>query len=205
MIERTMVHLNFNMMASIWIETTGPDPRRHDIFEICILLLDNHFRMSQAIVPFYIMIQPLRPENINIEDYKSGMKTKIEEATIKGLPPSVAADRLEDWIAELDMPHGKKIVPLVFDWEHTSGFLRNWLGIQTYRHLISSDARDIQTVALFTNDRANVRAQPIPYPKVFSGFIGQHHKITLQNSMDVMEKAVRLADIYRVMIGGPLT
>lgn len=200
MIESTMVHLNSNMMVSIWIETSGNDPRRHDICEICALLINNHFKLSTAITPFYNMIQPLRPENIDLET-ASINRERINNAIIKGLPPSIAADRFEDWVMELDMPKGKRIVPIVHNWGRVSAFLRNWLGINNFNYLVSSEVRDIQTVALYHNDCANIRAKPIPYAKVLDYFIGELHAIQLLRKMDVMEKALRLAEIYRLMLG----
>jgi hypothetical protein len=200
MIERTMTHLNSNSLVSIAIETTGDNPRLHDVCFICIVLLDNYIKPSTQIVPFYTAIQPFRPENIDPET-ASISPTKLNNAMIHGIAPSLAADRLEEWVKLLDMPEGKRIVPIVHGWERIHSFLREWLGFHNCKHLISEEARDLRTAALYLNDCLNHRAKPMMYTKVLPSFIGQAHNIQWLVYADVMEKALKQAEIYRLMLG----
>lgn len=55
------------IIAAIDIETTGLDPRHHDIIEIAILPLDGEFEPRADIPPFVARIRARRPQNASVK------------------------------------------------------------------------------------------------------------------------------------------
>lgn len=200
MIEHQMQHLNSNALCAIWVETTGADPRKCDIVEICIMLVDNFIRHSQKMMPYYQQITPYRPENIDFET-SSFPRAKLIEITRTGLDPSMAADRLEEWHQELDLPHGKKIIPLTFNWPNVREYLHTWLQFNTFNSIFSHQYRDVMSTALHINDCKNQQARQYPYPRpdIFT-YLCNMHDIEVSSSCDVMVKCLKLIDLYRAML-----
>lgn len=195
-----MRHLNNDALCAIWIETTGEDPRKCDIVEICIILVDNFIRPSTQIIPFYNQIMSFRPENIDLNTMTL-TRTKLIDATKNGIEPSLAADRLESWFDELDLPLGKKIVPLTFNWPLMREYLHTWLGYYNFKSIFSEDYRDLRNTANFINDSRNQKAKQWIYPKSYCfSYIGNQHDIEVANSDDVMVKALKMIEIYRAML-----
>ena len=199
-VETQMKHLNGNCLCAIWIETTGEDPRKCDIVEICIYLLDNFLRPSPAMVPFYQMIKPYRRENIDPKAMTIN-KQQLQTATLYGVEPTRAADLLEEWMLELNMKQGKKIVPLAYNWPKVSEYLHTWLGFHNFNFLFSEDYRDIRSSVLTINDLRNQQAEVIPYPRPeHIAYIGALSKVPFRITSDVMEKCIKLSEIYRQVL-----
>lgn len=201
MIEHAMKHLNNNALCSISIETTGENPRLHDIVEISIMLVDNFIRPSHACVPFYNQLCPFRPENIDFKTCTLS-RTKLSDAVKNGLEPSLAADRLEEWWKSLELPPNKKIVPLCMNWPLMREYLHTWLGFENYRFLFSEEYRDLMAAAIHINDVRNQQSRQWIYPKpgVLS-YIGNQHSVEIRNSDDIMQKTLAQIQIYRLMLG----
>jgi hypothetical protein len=200
MIERQMRHLNNNALCAIYIETTGDNPRLHDIVEICIMLVDNFIRPSREIMPFYNQVVPFRAENIDF-DTCTIPRAKLAACIRDGLEPSLAADRLEEWHGHLGLPKGKKIVPLTLNWPYMREYLHTWLGFENCRHLFAEEYRDIMSTALHINDCRNMQAREWVYPKPhLLSYLGNQHSVEVRKSDDVMEKTLKMIEIYRLML-----
>lgn len=199
MIEPQMKHLNGNPLCAIWIETTGNDPREHEIVQICALLVDNFINRSKKVMPFYCDLIPLKPETIDFKEM-TVTKEQLNTAALHGLEPSLAADRFEEWMKLLDYGDYKRIVPLTHDWPAKRPFIMNWLGFHNFNHLFHHQYRDLMEVGLILNDRANMRAEPAPFAKINLTFIAQLLTVDLNMDMDVMQKTLKIIDIYRLML-----
>jgi hypothetical protein len=196
MIESQMKHLNYNAFCSIMIETTGDNGREHDIVEICVVLLDNFAKPSPTAIPFTMQIQPFRPENIDY-DQMNISKVKLKEIMINGVEPSLAADRLAEWFYELGLKRNKRIIPLTHDWPRCSEFLKTWLGYYNYNSIFGHEYRDLQAMCWQINDRKNFSYRPYPFPKTDMAYIANQCKVDYTVKMDVMEKTIRLPEIYK--------
>src|SRR4029077_8974982 len=106
-----MQHLNGNLLAAIDIETTGLDPKIHEIIQICILPLNSQIQPLKEILPFYIDMAPGRPESI---DPQALSVSKLELCRImqQGFDQFKGADLLDSWFDKLDLAIGKRISPL---------------------------------------------------------------------------------------------
>ena len=200
-VDHQMRHLNHNTLVSLWIETTGDDPRKCDIVEICIMPLDNFIRPSKIMIPFYNQILPFRIENIDFKMASVG-REKMQQATTHGLEPSLAADRLEEWVHKLNMPYGKRLVPIAYNWPVVREFLHTWLRFHNFNYLFSHEYRDVMSSVLFINDSWNQRNKMIDYPRPeHLAYLCHAHNISFKMSDDVMVKALKLAELYRQLIG----
>ncbi len=200
-LEHSMKHLNWNALCGIWIETTGKDGRQCDIIDICITLADNFIRPSKQTMPYYNEIAPFRPETIDYET-ASVSKERIRHAGTHGLEPSLAADRLEEWLAHLDLPRGKKIVPLTYNWPAMREYLITWLGPLTFDSIFALEYRDIMSTTLFVNDMSNQRAQAIPYPRPeHMPYICAHYGIEFKAADDVQIKCLKTIEVYQKLLG----
>lgn len=199
--EFRMKHLNNNSLVAISIETTCDNPRLGDIVEVCIMLLDNFLKPSTKILPYYQRIRPFRPEAIDFTT-ASTTKEKILEAIKLGLEPSMAADRLDEWLQLLNMPESKRLVPLTYNWPVVREYLHTWLGTIGFKSLFHAcEYRDIMSVALYFNDKANQHAELVPYPRPeHAPYLGHLHAIKYTMSNDVMVKALKFAEIYKAML-----
>ncbi len=200
MIEHQMRHLNNNALCAIYIETTGKNPRLCDIVEICVMLVDNFIKPSKNIMPFYNQIAPFRPENIDFETC-SIPRVKLSDCVKNGLEPSLAADRLEEWLHMLNLPHGKKIVPLTMNWPIMREYLHTWLGIENFKFLFAEEYRDLMATAIHINDCRNLQARQWVYPKPhLLSYLGNQHSVEVRMSDDIMEKTLKMIEIYRLML-----
>jgi hypothetical protein len=166
-----MKHLNNNKLVSIAIRTTGPMPFYHDLVEISAIAVNDEIKYDKRIIPYSLIIQPCRLENIdwkelkdytiadNNLDYRSFKLNKkhLERYINKGMEYSLAGDLFIDWIEKLGLPFRKRIVPMVHDWAFTKPFLIDWLGEKTVDLYFDKRYRDLQVCSLFMNDRASYR------------------------------------------------
>ena len=152
------------MLCAMSIRTSGPNPNKHDIVQICIVALDHRIQMADKIPPFMVDIKPRRPENI---DYKLCEVTKkqLVNIGINGLDAYDAADRYDEWFEFLKLPKRKRIVPLVYNWSKMKPFLLDWLGFENCDQTLADQVRDLLPIAVAANDKACAKGKPCPYKK----------------------------------------
>ena len=195
----SMRHLNGNLLCAIDVETTGLDPMKHDIIQLAVLPLDAEIKPLQTVMPFYVNMKPKRPENIEKAAMKVN-KTELAQLIINGLDPWKCVDMFEEWFERLNLPVGKKIVPLAHNWIFDSGFIREWMGPLSFAHFIDYHYRDSMTAALYLNDRADAHVEPYPFPKVSLGYCCSQLKIDNINAHDALADCVATAEVYRRML-----
>ncbi len=201
-----MQHLNGKMLCVIDTETTGLDPRFHEIWQICIMPLDNNLRPSKDRFPFYIMIKPEHPEYIDwsVNVFKKN-KAKIMDAMNRGHDREAAVDLLEDWINKLGLPMNKYgnrclIEPLGQNFGFDRGFMEQWLTVSRYQEWFDYHYRDLMHASLFLNDRANFHAEPVPFSKVNLRWLCNQLGVLNKDSHDAhdaLADCVATAECYR--------
>jgi DNA polymerase III epsilon subunit-like protein len=173
-----MQHLNSHQLAVVDVKTTGIDVLKHEIYEICILPLDNNLEVDKRFIPFTTTLKIQKPYNIDLNQNKS-LVTKysmgynsvlrkqdhLTEAITSGLASDIVSDMLVEWVASLKLPEYKKLMPIAYDWRFQSKFLEYWLGYQTFDEIFNYQYRDILSQSLFENDIADYFGNPIPFAK----------------------------------------
>jgi len=197
-----MIHWNGNQLCVIDCETTGLDPSWHDLIQICILPLDSNIKpRKDGPMPFYIEMIPQHPERA---DPKAMEINRLDFAIIgqRGHDQEKAKDLLADWIKKLGLPSTKygnlkKILPLGQNYSFDEGFIKAWLGFETYNEYFHYDYRDTKRVAAYLNDRAGMHAEKVPFPKTGLGSIAKRLNVPHEKAHDALADCQATAEIYR--------
>ena len=200
-----MEHYNNKMMCVIDTETTGLDANFHEIVQICIIALDSNFNPMKGITPFYMNIKPNFPERI---DPKAIEINKMDMATIinSGFDSDKAIDLLEIWIKKLNIKGNKygganKIMPLGQNYQFDKAFIQKWLGVDQYNTWFDYHYRDTMCAALYMNDRAGMRAEKIPFPKVNLQYLATTLNVTEQGrAHDALSDCLTTAEVYKRLL-----
>src|SRR5688572_4310889 len=95
-----MQHLNSNVMCALDIKTTGPDPDRHHIVELCILPLDYMLEPHKELLLCHLRIQP--PDIADV-DYELCEISRVDMARTMnhGYSEYKAVQIVQEWFASL--------------------------------------------------------------------------------------------------------
>ncbi len=196
-----MIHLNGNLLCAVDVETTGADPKKQDIIQICILPLDANIKPRKDIIPFYMFIQPRRPENI---DWQAMSVNQFEMAKIQleGIDPFRAVDLLEEWFEKLKLGNNKRLSPLAQNWPFDRDFIMEWLGPKMYSYIFDGRYRDTMAAALYVNDKSLFMGESFPYPIVNLSALANAVHAEQDRAHDAMSDCMTTAEVYRKMLMG---
>lgn len=194
-----LVNLNGNLLCSIDTETTGLEAGYHDIIQIAIIPLDNNLDPNKLVMPFIMDIKPKRPENATKEAMRVN-KRNLADIIINGIEPFKAADMFEEWFLKLQLSYGKKIAPLGQNYQFDQGFIKDWLGIETYNQFFDYHYRDTMLTAQFLNDRATFHNEKPPFAKVNLTYLASSLDIDNTGAHDAVKDTLMVAQIYRRMM-----
>jgi DNA polymerase III epsilon subunit-like protein len=194
------LHLNGHMLAAVDIECTGRMPGFHEIIQIGIQPLDSHCNPSD-VSPFYFHIKPEYPERAEPKA-TAVHNLDIDWLLLHAPDKWQVADWLDEWWTNLKLPLRKTIVPIAQNWQYEAGFLKDWLGIENFNQFFHWSARDTMQIALFLNDLAYSRAQPIPFPNnaVGLGSLCFRLGVVNENPHDALADARAEAAVYKHLI-----
>ncbi len=195
----SLVHLNGNLMAAIDFETTGLEPGYHEIIQIGIVPLNSDFRPNTELRPFYHNLAPKHPERSQAgAGQVHGLN--LEDLILHSPSAERVADLLVDWWHGLDLPEGKTLVPLGFNWEFESGHGRHWLGYDLFNQLFHGHARDGMRLAISLNDRAAFAGETIPFSRVGLKGLCKYFGVINENPHDALSDAFAEAAVYRALL-----
>ncbi len=198
---RSMIHLNGNIMAAVDVETTGLDPKKHDLIQVCVLPLDSDMQPNKEFTPFYIDLRPERVENIDYQAMEI-TKVRLNKLILTGLDPFQAVDLFYAWFKKLPLGVNKRISSLAHNWPFDRGFLIEWLGISMFEEIFDGRFRDTMAATLYCNDRAAFNAERYPYPKHGLKYIATTLGVEYDDATahDAMNDCIVTAKVYRSMI-----
>ena len=200
-----MIHLNGNCLCAIDVETTGSNPRKHDILQIAVLPLDSQIKPRKDIVPYYLNFIPNK-DAADI-DWEACAVSQINLAhlTLNGVDQYRAADLFEEWVTRLKLPPGKRISPLAQNWLFDRSFIVEWLGAKMFEYLIDGRYRDTMAVANYCNDKADFMGEAFPYQKVNLPYLcNTLHVDRIGKAHDALSDCYATAEVYRRMLKGLL-
>ncbi len=198
-----LVHLNGSVMCAIDVETTGTDPRLHDIIEIAIVPLDSNLKPLKTILPFSMLLQPGRPQNIKQSATRVHGHTLVELQR-DGVEPFKAADLFDEWFERLHLPFGKRIVPLAHNWPFDRSFIKSWLGEEHFNQYFSALYRDTMVASQYFNDRAAFHNEQVPFNKVNLTYLAAQLEVPHEYAHSALHDCLVTAQIYhKLMFHGP--
>ena len=196
----TAPHLNGHVLASVDIETTGRLAGHHEIIQIAVVPLDSDIRPLRGVLPFYMNIAPEHPEN-----------AERQAARVHGLELDVlkkecvtqwkAADVFADWFDSLNLPYGKRLIPLAHNWAFESAFLKNWLGLETMDLIWQGHPRDTMITAAILNDWYGYFEDSQLYKSLALTQLCKYFKIKQTGKAhDALNDALACAELYKVLL-----
>jgi DNA polymerase III epsilon subunit-like protein len=195
------MNLNGNMLASIDVETTGLLAGVHEIVQIGLVPLDGDLNPCENHRPFYHHICPQYPENAQKAAFNiNGLD--LDWLINNGLDPWRAADLFDDYFQALELPFGKRIVPLAHNWAFERAFLLNWLGPETFDQFFFIHPRDTQIFGACINDAAVYHGKKIPFNELSLTYMCRKFGIHNERSHDALADSLAGAKLYQELILG---
>lgn len=199
-----MTHNNQNLMCVIDTETTGLDPRKHDIIQICVMPIDTNFRplkklYGKNILPFAIWMKPRFPENVQ-KQALSVNGIDLDWLMANGIDHYRAQTMFDQWFDLLELGYNKKITPLGHNYQFDKGFITEWLGPTAYDNAFHCHYRDSMVTALAMNDAAFHRKEPVPFSKVALSYLANKLSVPADRGHDAVQDCLVTTEVYRKMI-----
>lgn len=193
------VHCNGNVLAAVDVETTGRQPGWHEIIQIAIQPLNSRCEPLEGASPFYHTIKPEHPERAEAKA-TAVHRLDINHLILHAPDKWQVADWLDEWWGNLGLPHRRTLVPLAQNWQYEAGFLKAWLGMESFNQFFYWAARDTMLIAIYLNDCAYMRGQPIPFQSVGLPALCTHFGIINENPHDALADARAEATVYRHLL-----
>jgi DNA polymerase-3 subunit epsilon len=191
-----MRHLKGNLMASVDLETTGTDPKVHEIIQIGIVILDDQLCPTDKVFSYNI-----RPNFPELADPSALIVHGLtEEDLMDGLDSERAIEMLLEWTETLDMPIGGRLVPLAHNHLFENGFLQAWLGKAVYSQVFGYLPRDGMILALAINDKAALAGEPLPFSSVSLPSLCSQFGIVNEKAHDALADAMAEAQVYKTLL-----
>lgn len=205
---KLMPHLNDDMFCAVDVETTGLDPKIHDVVQVAIMPLGDDFRPHPKYFPFSTYLKPETPETADPAAMRiNGLS--VRWLMTNGIDVLRAADMLEEWFENLKLKpraggHSHQIVPIGQNYNFDRGFLLKWLGFTTYEYIFSRRYRDAMHAALYMKDRWAWHCETDKLPKVGLQYMCNLLKVSRGKRHDALADAMATAEVYRRLLEMPL-
>ena len=189
-----MITFNKHIPAVVDVETTGLILGYNEIVQVAVLPLDDNLNPID-ISPFNLRICPSYPERAHPTAMRiNGLKM---DDLMKCPTQAQAADIFMEWVESLNIPLGKRLIPICHNGQFDVPMMKVWLGIEAYESVFARRGRDTMHMALTINDQHAWKARPIPFSNVSLASLCNHFGITNDGAHDALVDVIRTAKIYR--------
>lgn len=194
-----LVNYHPNLLTAIDVETTGCMPGWHEIIQIAVQPLNSNIDPVEGMRPFYMKIAPSYPERAEREaTIIHGLN--IYELHETAINQQRAAEMFYEWYQQIDLPYKKSFVPLAHNWSFESGFLKSWLGLETFDQCFHPHPRDSMQLGIALNDRAAFKNEKPPFSSVSLTSMCRQLGIPIIKSHDALADALAEAKLYKALL-----
>lgn len=193
--------LNGNLLCAVDVETTGVMFGYHEIIQVAVLPLNHLLKPSEDYKPFYMNIAPSYPERAS-EGANAKHGLDVNDFAACCVSQARAADLLDEWFMSLELPLGKKVIPLAHNYAFERGFLTHWLGLPTFEAIFHVHPRDTMLLAASLNDINIWHRKNSLYDSIGLANMCKYFGIELVNAHDALADCVATAALYREIIMG---
>ena len=190
----SLVSMNNNVLCAVDVETTGVLDSYNEIIQIACLPLDQHFDPHPDMRHFYINIRPDYPERWSMDAQK---KHGITLEDLEGCPSQGRSVELfAEWFKKLDLPFGKRLIPLAHNYSFERGFLTHWLGVDGMNDHWQPHPRDTMGLAANVNDLYVWHGRKHPFYSLSLVSLCKKFDINLDNAHDALADCLATAKLY---------
>lgn len=183
-----------NVLTAVDVETTGLLAGYHEIIQIAAVPLNQHFEPHPKLRPFYINICPDYFEHIEKEATK---KNGIDLESLRECPSQdQSVELFANWFRSLNLPFGRRLVPLAHNWAFDKGFLTYWLGIDGIYDFWHYHPRDTMAVAATVNDLYTWHGRKHPFEHLSLTALCKKFDIEMYNAHDALSDSLATAKLY---------
>jgi len=198
--DKAMNHLNGHLLCGVELNTTGPNPLEHELYQISIIPLDRFYKRSKDMNWLELTVVPGRYDNIVNGRDAFGAKKAVDS----GIDYESAMMIFDHWWNSFDFAYKKGIAPLSHNWPTKERFLRKWMGDLNFESKFAHDEmRDIESIMRFLNDLQDSRCEKFMINKAKRAYMayqlgvyrnyGRERTATAKAAIDI--------DIYRGLQG----
>ena len=177
------------MICVLDTETTGLDPEKHEVIQLCMIPVTKSFEPDMNNI-FNVHIQPTNWTDIEYEALKVNGHTL--DTLREGVTPEEAKDALRQWWSARG---GNQIQPLGHNWAFDYSFLIKFLGRDEFNTYFHRYARDTQRLAQAMND-----ARITDFEKVSLSSLVNALGLKSGTSHNAVADALDTLDVYRELL-----
>lgn len=190
----SLMSMNGHLLCAVDVETTGVLAGYHEIIQIACLPLNQHIEPHPEHRPFYINIRPDYFDRIQKE---ASQKHGISSDSLKACPSQdQSVELFAEWFRKLDLPFGKRLVPLAHNWGFERAFLTYWLGVEGFQEFWQSHPRDTMALAATINDLYVWHGRKHPFSSLSLTALCAKFDIQFDNAHDALSDCLATAKLY---------
>lgn len=193
-----MKHFNGHMPCAIDTETTGLRHGYHSLWQAAFVVLDGDFQVNKDFDMFDMLIIPR--DNFENYDPRAMNQEQIDKVKKHGIDADKAGDLFYEWFQRLNLPHGKRLIPIAQNWCFDKPFLQDWLGFRMIDECLEAQYGDLIPITRFINDLMGFQSLQVPFPRYSLGSLCGRLQVTNVNPHDALADAVATAGCYRQII-----
>ena len=194
----SLASMNGHALCVVDVETTGTLAGYHEIIQIACVPLNQHFEPHPDLKFHYLNTRPDHPERASKE---AARKHGITMESLEGcLTQEQGVDRFEAWFKSLDLPFGKRLIPLAHNFGFERAFLIHMLGLDGFNDFWQSQPRDTMVLASMINDLYAWHGRKPPFSTVSLGALCKKFDISLDNAHDALADCLATARLYAAMM-----
>lgn len=191
-----MIHFNRNLLTVVDFETTGRDCAFHDVVQVSVMPVDDNLVPYGR--PFYQNVRPVHPA-----------RAQDEAMRVHGIPmdelmlcpeKSMVADAFVEWFRGLDLPVGKRLIPLTHNSPFDVPFFQQFLGVDLYYEHFTRRGRDTMYMALGINDHFAYRGLALPFNECGLKPLCKHFGIDISGHHDALADCIATVKVYEELL-----